>query len=502
MSTHSGRGVPRNRIGGDSGFTLVEILIATTILLIAFSAIMSLMLTTTYMNMRAKEKASLVNEANSYIERVRQMRYDDIGTAASTPPGSLAHYSTTVNGYTIDVTPTVTPFDDPNITMPGYLKKLSIDLRAHSVGTSTSVMNYHTEAIIKKTDSGVNAAAQLATIDRTPSSPSSGTVVYGNLVDIGAQATANGDGVTLTSMNFYCDGVPLKDETSKTAQWSLSSVSYLSPPFWWDTLAVNEDGIPLSADGAHTIKLEVWDSNGKQAWIQWTVIVDNRPPMWPADGWITATAASSTGMNLAWSAAYDGNVPTDHYRVYARKDDSSAVAPESWPLASTTDHYGTSGVFTSTPFSRYLFRVTAIGPPPRSSESTGSSSVIGISRPSVSGSTWRNAGDNKSITTYVTIKETPPNFPYSAATSTLYKSTSASMAASTAVGTTFTGWSPAEFTVETKTGTGWPAATAYYYRVETVLTPSGGSPQTFYSQVVGPNGTAIAASTALATVGW
>jgi len=487
----------------ESGFTVIEMVIAVVILLIAFSGIMSLTVANTYMNVAAKQKAALVNEANSYIERVRQMKYDDIGTPSGTPSGLLASYTTTTNGFVITVVPTVAPMTDPKIVntsgvpLPGVLKKLSIDISAHRVGTTAPVLTYHAETIVKKTDSGISVDAELPTTNPTASTPTSDAVVYGNAVSIGAVATANGDGVYLTSMNFYCDGVPLISQSGLPAQWALNTVSYTSPTFLWDTTAVNEDGVPLSDDGSHAIKLEVWDSNGRQSWYQWNVIVDNTPPIWPADGWITATPLSSTSMNLAWSAVYDGNSPTHHYNVASQKWVSAA-----WAAPVTSSFTGVTGVGVTTPFSKYQYTVSAVGPPTQNRESATNSQVIAISRPEIlSTSTWRNyTPDSKNIYTLVTIKLSPPTFPVPMGTkSTLYKSTSPSMNPSSTVGAAFAGWTPAEFMVDSVSDNGWPAARQYYYQV---VTSFGASGPYHYSQVVGPNGSAGAGATPFTTVRW
>jgi type II secretory pathway pseudopilin PulG len=506
MFSHSdvtpARGFSRNE-----GFTILEILMATVIMLIAFSGIMSLMIATTYMNIRAKERASVVNEANSYIERVRQMNYDDIGTTTSTPPGILAAYTTTVNGYQISVSPSVIAYTDPKIVTPGFMKKLTVSITARTGTADTAPMHYATEAIIKKTDTGVNSLAQLPFVDKDSTTPGEGTPVRGQSVHIGANASAIGSGVTLTSMNFYCDGVPLKDSFGNTAQWSLSSTD-ANKTFDWDTTAKNADGVPLSVDGVHTMKVEVWDSNGKQTWVQWTVVVDNSPPLWPSGDLITGTPVNSTVMNLAWSTAYDGNSPSYAYRIRAQRDDGTGLAAGSWPASATLDVLGTTYPATPYPFptnafSRYYFYVTAVGPPTVSSESTSGASTTAISRSDISGSTWANVGTNKLITSYVTIKISHPTFSYSAAsvTNTLYKSTSRSMASPSIVGATFTSWTPPQFTVGIVSGNGWPSAPAYYYQVKTVITPTGGEQATVYSQILGPGGTSGGNGT-LATAGW
>lgn len=502
MSVNETTQHPR-RGAGDGGFTVVEILMATVVLLIAFSGIMSLMVATTYMNIRAREKATMVNVANSVVERVRQMKYDDIGTPYGTPPGTLVSFATTVDGYTVEVTPTVAPLDDPRIWLPGKMKVLTLEIRAATGPDDPAPMTYTVETIIKKTDSGIDESAILPTVNRTPASPVDGAVVRGQEVAIGGQGAANGVGTVLTSMNIYCDGVPLKDRWGATAQWSLTSGSFITAPdFKWDTLAVNDSGVPLSVDGVHTIRLEAWDSNGKQGFIEWTVMVDNAPPLWPADGWVTGTPTSATNMQVEWSPAYDGNTTAYAYRVRPTRDDSSSANPALWPALPSFDVSGTTTDFTTDPFSRYHFALTAVGPPTLSAESTSGSSTEAVSRPDATGSTWSNIQTNRTIVAYVSVRLSPPTFPYTSAVSTIYRSTSASMAASSPVAA-FVGWSPPQYMVYARTANGWPTAPAFYYQVKTEITPAGGTPLTVYSQVLGPSGTGGSmGSVPLATARW
>jgi len=507
MFTNNVRRPATRSVRDDSGFTIIEIMMAIVILLIALTGVMSLMTANTYMNVSAKEKASLINEANSYIERVRKMNYDEIGTSSSTPAGTLAQYTVTSNGYVITVTPTVTSFTDDhivnssNVPIVGVLKKLTIVITAHRVGTTGPIVTYSTEAIIKKTDSGVNVAAQLPDISPTQTTPAADDVVYGTSVPIGAIANANGIGVTLSSVNFYCDGVPMVDQAGNIAQWPLTAASYTASGFMWDTTAVNEDGIALSADGMHTIKLEAWDSNGRQAWFQFNVVVDNSPPVWPTDGWITAGPVNSTAMNLAWSSVYDGNAPVHHYELTTEKWGLQG-STYAWGTPSPRDFSTPSGVAITEPFTRYRYTVAAVGPPTLNRKSSGSSSVEAISRPEIlSTSTWRNQKASGNMVGYVTIRLSPATFQVPGGTkSTLYKSLSPTMSSPTAVGAPFTGWSPAEFTVQTDT-VGKGSATPYYYQVVTQYSATFGGTK-FYSQIVGPNGTGASGATPFTTVGW
>lgn len=496
----------------DEGFTFVELLAATAIFFIAFTALMSLMLASTVMTVRAKQRANMVNAANSYIEQVRGMNYDSVGVVGGTPNGSLpVHTATSSNGFAIEITPTVTWVDDPHITLTGNhdYKRLIINVRATAGANDPMPMSYSSETIIKPADSGQATTATAPTIDLAYGSPTDKGVVAGTNVYIGANAQANGLGVTLSSMNFYCDGVPLLDVSRQSAQWALNTQSAYEG-FQWDTEALNDDGAQLSADGWHTLKAEAWDSNGKQAYVQWTVLVDNHPPNSVTR--IRGTAGSQgTGlvMSLGWTDCYSGTSPCGRYDLTIRQQPMSDNGYYGWGYprygagvgdfltwwpqsGSTVSHATTTAVVPTAGLARYYYYVRSYGPPPFSRPSTSGAWVIRVTKPDVSTSSWSNVWPSKKkVDTTVHIKVGQPVFPYYSVANTLYRSTSPTGPWTTPYVSMGSAWTCDDVLPE-QTGSPEAAPLTYYYLVETNIVPlgyAGGNHTVVRSQVIGPNGT-------------
>jgi len=500
----------------DGGFSILEVMIAVVIFLIAFTALMSLMLGTVTTNVVAKEKANVTNAANTYIEQVRAMPYEEIGTSGGTPEGTLAPSTVTVSGFDLNITPTVTWINDPNMAGATDYKRLTVQVVATKNGEEVTSMNYSTETIIKRTDSGMNLAALPPTIDFSFGSPTDNEIVYGQET-IGATASAQGEGVTLTNINFYCDGVPLVNSTGDTAQWSVSAASD-SKSIMWDTTADNEDLIPLSIDGNHFIKVECWDSNGKNTYVQRNVFVDNTAPNMPLEV-STALRAGTNIFDVTWDESFDGNTPTDHYFMKARKQGSgnySTTDVGTWPIVQEdTTVVGTTAPYTpATSINRYFFYVKAASPNNRfitTRKPDGTRlGCIGTSRGAIAG-TYTNtlvtdhSQDSKKVWLGKNVISAAPTigFPYSGLTHTLYRSTSANMAGE--VPLTVTAW---PYTDNINTSGAKGNLPTYYYRIKTILTPVGfnngqaQTPVTLWSNILGSHPINTAGTGALPNAGW
>jgi prepilin-type N-terminal cleavage/methylation domain-containing protein len=135
------RGSVQVHPASDDGFSFVELLVALSLLLITLVAVMGLSMTTSFMAQAARQRAAMVNAGASYLERVRQMSYADVGTATSTPTGTLVAVVTTSTPYVITVTPFVTP--GPNASC----KTVTLSV-VSSLVRGGSQMTYTTSAVV------------------------------------------------------------------------------------------------------------------------------------------------------------------------------------------------------------------------------------------------------------------------------------------------------------------------------------------------------------------
>jgi hypothetical protein len=321
-----------------------------------------------------------------------------------------------------------------------------------------SPLTFIAEAIIKETDSGVNLAAVMPTIDFTGSSPASNSVQSGGSVNVGAIASANGDGVTLTSMNFYCDQIRLVDLYGSTSQWALSAATD-TKSFYWNTAAVDaSSGARVWQDGWRTLRVEVWDSNGKQSFAERQILIDNSPPGTPSPFW-AYPALTDTSQQVEWGTAMDGTNPADHYTLGYYKQTASDWL---WLGSRSVSATGTT-VSSLNGLSRYAYVVWAMGPAPLN-QSSPATFCVGVTRPTVSAATWRNvqggSGNSLYIDTSYNFTIAPPTFPHSTTVIQLARSTSSNMASPTYK--TVASWTPTD-TVRSAIAKK-PAATPYYYQ--------------------------------------
>ena len=105
MFTHrSPRGIA-HEAAGDAGFTLIEILIATVIMLIISMGVITALSFSGWATSFTGQRTKALNLANQYIEKARNLPYDQIGTYADgpvygDPPGAM-HTPDVVGDFTV-----------------------------------------------------------------------------------------------------------------------------------------------------------------------------------------------------------------------------------------------------------------------------------------------------------------------------------------------------------------------------------------------------------------
>jgi prepilin-type N-terminal cleavage/methylation domain-containing protein len=100
--------------GGDDGFTLVEVLVATVVFAILATAFASTLGATlrSFGNSKARTVAEQV--ASSQLEDARRLAYDDLGTVGGNPPGVIPPSQTVTNGgQTLTMAVRVSYVNDP-----------------------------------------------------------------------------------------------------------------------------------------------------------------------------------------------------------------------------------------------------------------------------------------------------------------------------------------------------------------------------------------------------
>jgi len=399
------------RFSRDDGMTIIEVMIAATILFIVLTGILSLLMQTLAMGMQSKEKAVFNNAVNSYIERVQAMPFENVVIGAGT--GELSAEETiAVGAYTITITPTITPGATSD------LKTLVVTATLTSANGRTSDIT--TDVVIRNKASfltqGVNGPEVTWT---TGVMPDEGEVVWsytkasGGALWLAAEATA-AEGRTISRVVLSADnGWPLQNISGTEAVWDIDTAdreqSWSLTGFAWNTA---QEGIidaetlevgPVIPDGLRTISIDVTDSGGGRTERTYTFIVDNNKPSAPG---VPALELSASGPTLTWAPSSDGTDPVTSYRLSLTRRSPDGVMV--W-VPQPDVVLGTNKLALE-PFARYVATVRAIGIAPNQRQSD--PAVLGksvITPPRASG-TWASANGNASGTAALTV--TPPTFRY------------------------------------------------------------------------------------------
>lgn len=108
------RGVPSRVRRGEAGFSLLETIIGTALMLLVFVSIFGVIQLGMKLVAQSKAKVTALALANQKIELVRNFPYDSLGTMGGIPSGSIPETETTVrNKITYAVKTTVVYVDDP-----------------------------------------------------------------------------------------------------------------------------------------------------------------------------------------------------------------------------------------------------------------------------------------------------------------------------------------------------------------------------------------------------
>lgn len=381
----------------DQGVTVVEIAFAAAIMFFVATALFGLVSASTLLSSTAKANALAVNEVNSFLEKVRDLRYDDV---TQTRVNTLAAASSkTVSGITVSITATVTPqwFAGQNqSTDPPAYKWVTVRAVAtRLIGnpfvltTGTYVSNLASTGSSGSTETPVPKPI----VSRTADTPRSGAV-RGASVPLGMNAQSGGSGVTLTKLDMSAGGSVLPGLEKVTTAESDSVSGF------WDTTTLS--------DGAYEMRAQARDSRNQVGSLAWSLIVDNHPPDPPANLGKTAVAGNSS-VTYRWDAAKDG--PTDYvteYQViwYEQASTTSAFSPAAGtPVVITPldPVAGGSVILPTSTFRRYYAEVRSRGPLAAGETaphfmSSPVTSPVHISRPSLAGSTVRvidTGGPNK-----------------------------------------------------------------------------------------------------------
>jgi hypothetical protein len=476
------------------GMTILEVVLALSMLFFVITAVLGLMVTTNNMSMGARERTTAIDVCASYIEDCRNLPFDDVGVVGGDPAGALApHTLVNAGNFTVTIMPTVIWVNDPNMPGSHVYKKLTVNATVAQLGRA--LFTYTTATFIRNLGSEASTSTIPPVCDFGPDTPAGNAPVEGSSVSIDGSATAMMRAGTIAHVNISVDGTIAKDAANGGAIWLPGTEHWdnIGAPFHWSNLGL-QDGIRV---------LTVWadDSMGQQASVNRSVLVDNNPPSMVLGSSFVGTSTSDVNSILTWPAAQDGSTGNfaDHYMLtYFRQPN---VAPGggdkywiNWTNDGQTNDWHALSCTKSTPaFSRYAATIQAHS---LLNHTSADATMVHawVSRPTVTGAyfsrTYTSGTTRYRLDTTITSQVTTPNFPATFSRQ-LYCSLSAAG-----------GWVPTS-TVRasgvatrtiTKTTAGAVPSTApdsrYYYRLLVGFKAQGwdanATTQTVWSNILGP----------------
>lgn len=385
---------PRKQVD-DGGFTIVEVLISSAILFFVATALFGLVSTSTLLSVTAKADSIAVNAANTFLEQVRRLPFDQITQARINTLAAAS--AVTVDGVAVSITATVTdqwlPGQVPASEASPYRR---VAVRVTATGptgrpfvfnTGTFVGNFTGAAAVGTIPTGTPGVPPVTPPGATPPpvitilspTPTSG-VVRGSSVFMGMDAAAGGPAVSLTVLRITVEGSEIASRTLSGDQTAGVSTN-------WNTTLVT--------DGSYPIQFSARDTLGQLTFRQWSLIVDNHPPNPPGTPAITS-ATGNTAATHTWATAMDGRDSVSQYRFVVNQQSQTAAtfAPVGAPLLTNTNSLSAS----TEAFRRYRFDVISLGPEvsaPMVRNESGPASAFYIARPSFTSTvSVVNAGGN------------------------------------------------------------------------------------------------------------
>jgi Tfp pilus assembly protein PilV len=467
----------RRRSAADEGMSVVEVVIAMSILLFVMIALWSLMLASTTMGQDAKARALAVETANGYIEWVRSLPYKDIGfqdPSINEPSGTLyRERQTEQGGLVARVVPAVTWEATAGVKT---FKILNIQVTV-STGTR-QLAAYSTTTYIRDRRSGVTSNITEPSIRF--SVPANQAIVFGSQ-DVMVTADSSGDspeyGVPLASVTIKGDDTLLTDG-NVFASWTMPTSTFLTTrSLSWNTILSpwSDGGVMLVASASNTVGMLGVDVR--------YVLVDNVAPNVPPSEVTTVPTTTDVAVPMQWTQSTDGRleVPRYYLTIYRQGPSDTSDYFAAWPEPTTEayetppTHPGTTIPYTlaATAFSRYVVSVKGCGPRWNLTDmvtwtSSPAHSAFIISRPRLSSVTSADAGSH-------TLAVTPPTFYVIGLPQyTWYASTDSGVTWTAAATTTDATW----------TNSTVAPSTAYRYRVQADFTPASGTPASVGTQVM------------------
>jgi hypothetical protein len=410
------------RRGGSrsEGFTLVEVVIAASIMFFALNALFGLAAATSQMAGTSRGRSILTNVVTGRFDLYRTYSFSDLELRSN---GGLIPESeaTTAAGWTIHLASTVTPSsaypDTKEVTIVGTASHPGLPAVAYSA--SVVLRGLRASSSSGETTSAVSFV--------TPDDRSivSGTVV----IRASANSSMNKIAAFEFKVNTGSQDVYLIDAPGNLSTYLSMTLpvpatgSYTQPlGFPWDSPRLDGSGNHLFPDGFRTVSIWMKDDHGHaQGPIQRTFLLDNYGPQTPPANMRITPSPGMSGptpvltVSGSWDAALDGTDPAPKYEAILFHDSHSNTAGSLAAMdhsvtyaASPTPASADSG------FSRWVLQTQGFS----ARSLPGVAGVaVGYTPPIITGTGTQSAVAGYSVTYNALLVVPPPQYPIGSVTS-------------------------------------------------------------------------------------
>lgn len=386
----------------DDGFSVVEVVVAASILFFVLTAVVGLVGVSSAMTVQAKQKSVLTNAVASYIDEIRAYSWEDIAASDADGDSIFVPSSTTrvVEGVTVTFGTSV---ESRQVLGDEYMKNVRI--------TATAVLGGQTQTYTTRVAIRNPRYNRTLTIDpdvptitfETPTPEENEVLFLNERLDGGViriRTRAESPVATIAQVRYEVAGRLLRDQLGSGGDDAIFTpsppVAAVTNESYWDT---RQEGV---LDGVQTVVAIAEDDQARVGNVRREFIVDNHEPLAP--GTPQLTALGSRGFAGVWGAARDGGTDAapfwaSQYRwVLSKEPTAGATLPTSWPQVAVSnvgagmepiDAIKTAGNWTAnvsapgtvTPFGRYWLRVYSGSP--RGIGGAYADSAFAIARPEI-----------------------------------------------------------------------------------------------------------------------
>ncbi|MEK7618403.1 MAG: prepilin-type N-terminal cleavage/methylation domain-containing protein [Patescibacteria group bacterium] len=305
------------------GFTLVELLVGMAVFAVLVSGVLSSFLVLSRSVKVAREKTVLASLASNYLEIVRNMPYDDVGTINGNPSGVLADFANAVNvkieAFNYKIFYEVTFVDDtadgtvggsPNDPAPADYKQVKMSVL--NTGTN-QVTDFVTNVVPKGLEGTSNAGAIKVKVFNYSGQPVAGADIHiqhptssptiildrqsgsnGEWVEVGLPAAINNYRVTATKSGYTTD---------QTYPVTAQNPSPINP----DATVINGQvtEISLFIDLFSNLTIRTWDSfcqsvSGVNMNVHGERLIGSNPDVYRFNQDFTSSAGQVSLTNIEW----------------------------------------------------------------------------------------------------------------------------------------------------------------------------------------------------------